>query len=338
MKNKPTIIFYESEDWEKPILKKALPKAFVKFSPDPLTPKTAIEARWEKATIISPFIYSSLSANVLRSLHHLDMIATRSTGFDHIDTEFCKKHSIVVSNVPTYGENTVAEHTFALILSLSRKIFQAYERTEKYTFTTDGLRGFDLKDKTIGIIGCGNIGKHVARMANGFEMNVLISDPYIQPSVVKKLHAKAVPLSQLLASSDIITLHAPYSKKTHHLLNKKNIKKIKTGAFLINTSRGGLVDTSALIWALNKKILSGAGLDVLEEECAVKEESQILSKNWPKECNLQTVLENHQLVKRDDVIITPHNAFNSTEALERILNTTIENIQAFLKGRPQNRV
>ncbi|MBT6034476.1 MAG: hydroxyacid dehydrogenase, partial [Candidatus Jacksonbacteria bacterium] len=248
------------------------------------------------------------------------------------------KHSIAVSNVPTYGENTVAEHTFALILSLSRKIFQSYERTEKFTFDTDGLRGFDLKDKTLGIIGCGNIGKHVARMAQGFEMNVVIADPYIKNTAVKKLHAKTVPLSKLLATSDIITLHAPYSPKTHHLLNKKNIKTIKKGAFLINTSRGGLVDTSALVWALNKKILAGAGLDVLEEECVVKEESQILSKNWPKECNLQTVLENHMLVKRDDVIITPHNAFNSTEALERILHTTIENIQAFLKGRPQNRV
>ena len=140
----------------------------------------------------------------------------------------------------------------------------------------------------------------------------------------------------MLKNSDIITLHCPYNKKTHHLINKKNIAKIKKGALLINTSRGALIETNALVNALDSGILSGAGLDVLEGECFVKEDAQVMSKHFPKKCDMKIILEDHILAKKDNVIITPHNAFNSVEALQRILDTTANNIKCFLNNKSIN--
>ncbi|MBI3034501.1 hydroxyacid dehydrogenase, partial [Candidatus Woesearchaeota archaeon] len=248
----------------------------------------------------------------------------------------CKKRNITVCNVPFYGENTVAEHTFALILALSRKIIEGAERTRKGDFSLDGLRGFDLKGKTIGIVGMGSIGQHVARMAKGFEMNILAFDLRKDSKLAKSLGFRYVDFEYLLKNSSIITLHCPYSKATHHLINKSNIGKIKKGGILINTARGALIETEALVNALSRGIISSAGLDVLEEECAIKEEKQLLSKRFAQECDLRTVLENHILQRMENVVITPHNAFNSTEALLRILDTTIENIKAYSRKKPVN--
>jgi len=336
MSKKPMITFLEIEPWEIDYLKKHFPEKSVNFFTeiiDKIKTKDLL-----KTKVLSSFIYSKIDQKALRRMPDLKAIATRSTGFDHINLKACAKRKIAVMNVPFYGENTVAEHTFALILALSRKIFQSYEKTERMRFDLEGLRGFDLKDKTLGIIGCGHIGQHVARIAQGFEMKVMICDPKRDSKLAKKLKFSYVTLDNLLKKSDIITLHAPYNKKTHHLINKRNIVQIKRGAILINTARGGLVDTTALVRALNRGILSGAGLDVLEEEMAVKEEKEILSPHFAKKSNLKTILENHLLIARDDVIIPPHNAFNSQEALERILDTTIENIKGFLKKKPQNTV
>jgi len=321
------IAFFEIEDWEKDYLLKNLKGYKMSFFPEPLGNLSKIK----DCEIISPFIYSKINKEVLDSLPKLKLISTRSTGFDHIDIKEAKKRGVIVSNVPFYGENTVAEHTFALILALSRKIYQSIERTKKGDFSLDGLKGFDLKGKTLGIIGLGHIGQHVARMAKGFEMKVIAFDVHKDQKSVKY-----VPLSYLLKNSDIISLHAPYNKKTHHLINKKNIKDIKKGSLLINTARGGLVETAALIESLSNGILKGAGLDVLEEECFIKEERELLSKELPKTCDLKTVLRNHLLLHQNNVIITPHNAFNSKEALERILESTVSNIKSFIKNKPTN--
>ena len=175
-------------------------------------------------------------------------------------------------------------------------------------------------------------------MAKGFEMNILVTEHHPDKALAKKFSWKSVPLETLLKKSEVITLHVPYSKETRHMINMKNIKNIKKGAILINTSRGGLVETDALIYALDNSILEGAGLDVLEGECFIREEKQLLSKNLPKECDLRLLLENHILMQRDNVIITPHNAFNSKEALHRILDTTVENIKAFMRKKPINKV
>ena len=221
---------------------------------------------------------------------------------------------------------------------MSRKIAESSERTRKGDFTLGGLRGFDLKGKTIGVIGTGHIGLHVIRIAKGFEMNIIAFDVKKNVAVAKKLRFKYVDFNALLQKSDIITLHCPYNKATHHLINSNNVGKIKEGAMLINTARGGLIETRALLRALGNGTIAAAGLDVLEEECNIKEEKQLLSKDFEKECDLRTMLGNHMLLNHKNVIITPHNAFNSKEALVRILNMTIENINAFEKRQLINTV
>ncbi len=324
------IVFFEVEDWEENYLKEKFKGSRLIFSRDILDEKNASIA--ENAEIISVFIYSKINTNTLDKLKKLKAIATRSTGFDHININECKKRKISVFNVPFYGENTVAEHTFALILDLSRKIHNSYERTTRGNFSLEGLRGFDLKGKTLGILGLGHIGIHVARIAKGFEMNVLAYDIRKNLKLAKKYGFKYSGFETLLKNSDIITVHCPYNKFTHHLLNKNNIHLIKKGAYLINTSRGGIIETKALVNALVKGNLAGVGLDVLEEESLIKEEVQLLSKNFNKK-NLENLLHNHLLLTFSNVIITPHNAFNSKEALIRIADTTIENIKSAILNK-----
>ena len=328
------IAFFEIEEWEKEIIKKSLKKHKLFFFKDTLTKKNV--SKIKDADILAVFIYSKINKNILDNLPKLRLITTMSTGFDHIDLEECKKRKITVCNVPTYGENTVAEHTFALILAISRKIPESIEKTRKADFRLTGLRGFDLKDRTIGIIGCGNIGKHVARIAKGFEMNVLVYDHHKHKNSAKRLGFKYASLEKLLKNSDIITLHVPENKQTHHMINSKTIKLCKKGAILINTARGSIIDSSALVNALNKRTIRYAGLDVLEGECFVKEEKELLHPEFMKTCDLRTILQNNILLKNQNVLITPHNAFNSKEALQRILDITIENIQGFLKKKAVN--
>jgi D-lactate dehydrogenase len=264
-------------------------------------------------------------------------IATRSTGFDHIDLAACRARKILVSNVPAYGEHTVAEHTFALILALSRNVHKAYVRTVKGDFSLEGLQGFDLKGKTIGVVGAGRIGLHVIKMAKGFGMEVLAYDVHKNPFLSQVLDFCYVPLPELLRESDIVSLHLPDSPATHHLMNRDRFRLMKRGSLLINTARGGLVDTHALVGALDAGILGGAGLDVLEGEELVKEERQLLEKDFSKE-RLITALKNHILLHRENVVITPHIAFDSREALQRILDTTVANLSGFLDGAPMNLV
>lgn len=330
------VAFFETEDWQKEYLKGKLAEVELSFFAEPLSLENINSVT--DCQIISPFIYSQMNKGILQKLPDLKMIATRSTGFDHIDLVFAEQNKIIVCNVPFYGENTVAEHTFALILALSRSLFDSVERARKGDFSLDGLRGFDLKGKTLGIIGLGHIGLHVARIAKGFEMKVLAYDLREDKKLAKKIGFDYVSLEDLLSRSDIITLHAPQNKATHHLINSGNINLIKKGAYLINTARGALIQTEALLKALSGGILSGVGLDVLEEECFIKEEAQLLSKEFPKTCDLKTALQNHILLQQKKVIITPHNAFNSQEALIRILDTTILNIRSFIKNKPVNKV
>jgi D-lactate dehydrogenase len=286
---------------------------------------------------ISVFVGSELNKKALKKLNNLEYIVTRSTGFDHIDLKYCKKNNILVSNVPNYGEHTVAEYAFALILNISRRVYEGYNQIrEEGDFSVKGLQGFDLKDKTIGIIGTGSIGRNVVKIANGFEMNILLSDVVEDKKFAKKYDAKYVDLDKLLSESDIVSLHVPYLKATHHLINKKNIKKMKEGAYLINTSRGAIVETEALVEAIKSNHLAGAGLDVLEEEGITRDEFGFLMASNKDEDDLKTVVENHILIDMDNVIVTPHNAFNTKEAWERILNTTVDSFINFKKGKPIN--
>jgi D-lactate dehydrogenase len=287
--------------------------------------------------IIVNFVESQIDKNALDRLPNLKYIATMSTGFDHIDIKECKKRKIKVSNVPFYGENTVAEHAFGLMLNLSRKIHRAIWQTRKKDFSLNGLEGFDLKDKTLGVIGPGSIGQNVIRIAKGFRMNVIASSPHKDKGTAKKLGFKYVSLDKLLKDSDIISINCPLNKKTHHMINMKTIKKIKKGGYLINTARGGIVDNTALLYGLDKKILAGAGLDVLEGEEDIKEEKQLIKKKMSRE-EKKCLSEIHKLLDKRNVIITPHSAFYSKEALQRIMDSTLENIQGFLKGRVKNKI
>jgi len=330
------VAFFEVKDWEREYLTNQLNDVDVAFFSEKLSAENADMVK--ECEIISVFVDSQITKEVIEKLRIYEMIATRSTGFDQIDMQACKERNITVCNVPSYGENTVAEHTFALILALSRKIYQSVDQVKEEGFTISGLIGFDLKGKTIGIVGMGHIGQHVARIAKGFEMNVVAYDTKQDKKLAKKIGFTYVSLEDLLKSSDIITLHLPYNEKTHHLVSASNINLIKKGAYIINTSRGGIIETAALIEALGKGIIAGAGLDVLEEECFIKEEAHLLSKDFSETCDIKTMLQNHILMDRKDVIITPHNAFNSKEALERILETTVTNIISFNKGRKVNMV
>lgn len=337
MPKKTRIAFLGVEKWEQDYLRRKLGVernlSLVFFSKSLNSP---ILKKIGNADILVVFVWSQVDGQVISCLPRLKFIATMSTGFDHIDLEACEKRGIKVSNLPFYGSKTVAEHTFALLLSLSRKIPQSIARTRQGNFTLEGLRGFDLEGKTIGIVGLGQIGSEVAKLASGFGMRILAFDPKKNPVFAKKWKIKYTTLDYLLESADIISLHTSYNEKTHHLINKGNIRKIKKGAYLINTARGGLVETEALLLALKRGILAGVGLDVLEEECFIKEEKELLTRPFQKTCDLRVVLHNHLLIHNPKVIITPHNAFNSKEALQRILDTTIENIKAFLKGKPLN--
>lgn len=289
--------------------------------------------------ILGTFVDSTADATVIGSLPNLKHIATLSTGYDHIDLAACAARGITVSTVPTYGENTVAEYAFGLMLALSRKICEAKERVKmEGSFRLDGLRGFDLMGKTLGVLGTGHIGQHVVRAAKGFGMTVIGFDAFPNAKLAADLGFEYKPLDEVLAQSDIVTVHVPYLPSTHHLINAENIGLMKPGAYLINTARGACVDTDALVMALKNGKLGGAGLDVLEEEGMIKDELSFLAQNQIPANDLKVVLEDHALIDMPNVIITPHNAFNTKEAFTRILDTTIGNIVGFANGAPTNLV
>jgi D-lactate dehydrogenase len=328
------INFYEIDKGDKRFLSKSLRNKFaLSYYDDPLTEENISTAK--DADIVSVFIYSVLDKKNLAELPKLKFVATRTTGFNHIDLKFASSKKIPVSNVPYYGENTVAEHTFGLILALSRNIHKAYMRTSRNNFSVDGLEGWDIKGKTLGVIGAGSIGSHVIKIAKGFGMNVLAYDLHKNHFMEEVLGFRYAPLEELLKSSRIITLHCPYNKATHHLINMSNIKLVKPDTLFINTARASIIEPAALHYALEKGIFGGAGLDVFEGEDLVKEENQMLTRNVSVE-HLRAVLEKNILMNRENVIITPHIAFDSVEAVERILTTTVDNIEAFVSKNPTN--
>lgn len=274
--------------------------------------------------VISVFVSSTVTREIIESLPNLKVIACRSTGFNNVDLATAEQHGVAVLNVPTYGEDTVAEYTFALLLALTRKL-PAVFAAERVNFSFSPLTGSDLAGKTLGVIGTGHIGQNVIKIANGFSMNVLAHD--IQPDTsLHRNHTFAyVSLDELLAKADIITLHIPYSSSTHHLLNRKLLSNTKSGALIVNTARGEVVDTQALIDLLTSNHLGGAALDVIEGEAFRQETTQY---------DTQLAI----LKKMPNVIISPHNAFNTTEAIGRINTTTAKNIIEYWNGNTPNKV
>jgi D-lactate dehydrogenase len=305
--------------------------------------------------ILSIFIESIIDACFLDQHQKIKLIVTRSTGHDHIDISECEKRNIVVCYVPSYGGDTGAQHTFALILALSRRTREAQEACRAGRFSYEGTRGFDLNGKTLGVIGTGKIGLRVIRLATAFEMEVVAYDIHRQSSLEKVLGFRYVSLDQLLGCSHIISLHTPLTPTTYHLLDRGRFSKCRSGVLIINTARGRLIDTDSLIEALDQGIVAGAGLDVIEEERVMfqrwsavaaqgiienmrssesEEEPRIVSPD--RIAQLRALMYNADLIGRPNVVFTPHIAFNSVEAVKRINQTTIENINAFLAGQPVN--
>lgn len=327
-------VFFEVQDWERDSLQREFPDAIL--TNEKLTAQNA--STYADAEIVSCFIYSAISQEAMDAMPALKYVTTRSTGYDHVDVGYGASRGVKVSNVPEYGSNTVAEHTFALLLSLTRKVYQSVNQAKTLNFEHDQIRGVDLEGKTIGVVGLGKIGQHVVRIASGFGMKILAYNRSQDSELAKKYGFAYSELEPLLAASDVVTLHLPYNEHTKHTINKENILKFKKGSYLMNTARGGLIESEAIIIGLDKGILEGVGLDVLEEEKDLDEEIAILTSQFKETVNLKNLVYNHILMNHPKVLITPHNAFNSQEALMRILDTTISNIRSFAQGSPANLV
>jgi D-lactate dehydrogenase len=328
------IAFYEAREDEIQYFKEKLKDFELYFFKEPLKENNILDVE-----IISIFADSRIHKNILEKLKNLKFICTRTTGYDHIDLEECKKRGIVVSNIPAYGIETVAEHTFSLILAVSRRLMESFERTRKGMFSNKGLTGFELKGKTLGIIGAGKIGKRVAEIAKVFRMKVIAYDIFQNLEEAKRIGYEYVDLDKLLKEADIITIHANLTKENYHLIDENAFEKMKDGVIIINTARGAIIDTKALIKYIKSGKIEYAALDVLENEPEIKEEAQLLERELSEE-EMKKLLANHVLFDMEDrlekVLITPHNAFNSKEALEEIKRTTVENITSFINGKPIN--
>jgi D-lactate dehydrogenase len=260
----------------------------------------------------------------LLAAHGTKLLALRSAGFNHVDLATAAKLGIKVVRVPAYSPYAVAEHTVGLILTLNRKIHRAYNRVREGDFSLDGLMGFDLYKRTVGIIGTGKIGQILAQIMTGFGCKILGYDLYPNPEF-EALDAKYVELPELFANSDIISLHCPLTTETHHLINQKAIEQMKPGVMLINTSRGGLVNTNAVIDGLKSHKIRYLGLDVYEKE------SELFFEDMSDEIIQDDEFE--RLLMFPNVIVTAHQAFFTENALENIAETTLSNITDFEQGR-----
>lgn len=288
-----------------------------------LTQQTTILASGFPAICV--FVNDCVDAEVLASLHAggTRLVALRCAGFNNVDLEAARRLEITVARVPAYSPYAVAEHTVGLMLTLNRKYHRAYNRVREGNFALEGLLGFDMHGKTVGIIGTGKIGAILARILTGFGCRVLAHDKYRNPEVTA-LGAEYVELEALFAASDIVTLHCPLTPETHHLINAATLEQMKPGVMLVNTGRGALIDTRAVVEALKSGKVGYLGLDVYEEESALFFEDRSFS-----------VIQDDvfmRLLSFPNVVITGHQAFFTREALQNIAATTLENITAFESG------
>ena len=333
------IVFFETENQEEEAARMGLGQQHdVHCTPLALTQQTA--PAHADAVVLSTFVHSRLDAQVLDLFPALRLIAARSTGVDHIDLDYCRSHGITVCNVPDYGAATIAEHAMALLLAASRHVVTAATRTRQGDFSLHGLRGFELHGKTLGVLGTGRIGQRAMAMARGFGMRLLAHDLHPQAEVATALGFTYVTLDELLAQADAMTIHLPATAQTHNLIAAPQFARMKRGMVLINTARGSIVNAGALICALEQGIVAAAGLDVLPEEHLIREESALFQPGCrPAMADLDALhalLTNHVLLQHPNVLVTPHSAFNTHEAVARIMVTTIDNILAFDDGSPRH--
>lgn len=291
-----------------------------------LTAQTARLAQGFEA--VCSFVNDKVSAEVLEVLHAggTRLVALRSAGYNHVDLVTADRLGIRVVRVPEYSPYAVAEHAVALVLALNRRIHQAYSRVRDWNFSLDGLVGFDLHGKTVGVVGTGRIGAVAARIFHGFGCRLLCFDAAPDAQLERELGASYVPLETLYREADIITLHVPLTPGTHHLVNAEALERMKRGVMLINTGRGALIDSRALIAALKRGHIGAAGLDVYEEE------EGIFFQDLSGQVLQDDVLA--RLLTFPNVLVTSHQAFLTREALGNIADTTLGSVQAFERGEP----
>jgi D-lactate dehydrogenase len=294
--------------------------------------------KYADAEIISCFVYSDLSRDVLRKLKRLKFITTRSRTVDHIDLEYCRQHGITVANVPGYGIDTVAEHVFALLLCLSRRLLQAAQRTREGNFSLEGLQGSELHGKTFGIIGTGSIGLHVAKIAKAFGMNVIAYDPFPRAKEAAAIGFDYISFDKLISQADIISLHISNTPEVSHLLSVKEFSAMKKDVVIINTSIGSALDVKALLEALATGKVGAVGLDVLPDEAGIREEAEFMKDSFSVHHDAETLLATQKLLHHKNVIVTPHIAFYTKETVKNILHITHDNIQSFQLGQSLNAV
>ncbi|MDH5507181.1 MAG: hydroxyacid dehydrogenase [Anaerolineae bacterium] len=280
------------------------------------TPEEIIAAARGAEVLCMRDQFGKINREVLEQLPELKYIVTRSAGYDHIDLDEAKRRNIAVSNVPDYGAHMIAEHAFGLLLAAARNIVAGDRRYKQdRVFSDKGLQGRELHGKTMGVLGTGRIGKHTIRIAKGFGMDVLAHDVHRDPEAAAALGFQYATLERVLGSSDFISVHVALNDTTRHLINAESLSKVKRGAILVNTSRGGVVETQALMDALRSGQLYGAGLDVLEDEGNAYHDFAELN-----------------------VVVTPHLGWYSDGAVNRILEITLGNIGGYIRGEISNRV
>ncbi len=284
--------------------------------PPLLSPSEKIAAAKAAEILVVRDQFGPINAEVMDGCPHLGLIVTRSAGYDHIDLGAAKARGITVCNVPDYGAHMIAEHAFALMLAVARNVCRGNNRYKQdRRFDDTGLGGVELYQKTLGVIGTGRIGRHSIRIGKGFGMNIVAYDVITDDRLAIEMEFEYKLLPDLLAQSDFITIHVPLLDSTRHLINADTLAQVKPGAILVNTSRGPIVDTTALKAALEAGQLAGAGLDVLEDE-----------------------RETHHDFSGANVVVTPHLGWYTQEARDRIMQIALGNVRAWLDGQPVNRV
>lgn len=316
-----TVAFFDTKIYDR--------ESFLKFSNDDINIRF-FENKLNRDTVsmaaccdaVCVFVNDSIDKTVIEQLEKfgVGLVAMRCAGYNNVDLKAARGRVQIV-RVPAYSPYAVAEHAIGMILLLNRKLHRAYIRTRDHNFSLEGLTGFDLHGKTVGVIGTGKIGRAFCEIAKGFGMNILGFDPYES----KEFKGKYVTLDELLSKSDIITLHCPLTKENRHIINAETVAKIKQGVFIINTSRGKLIDTQALIDGLKSGRIGAAGLDVYEEE------TSLFFEDFSEEIIHDDTLST--LISMPNVLVTSHQAFLTREALNAIAETTMKNLEDYFNGK-----
>ncbi len=333
------ILFFDVAEYEVEFLKEACEGKFeYQLIKESLNGLFELSKEQEDAQIISCFTTSRVPNDILEKFKNLELIALRSVGFNHIDIDYCKKNKIFVENTPNYGNMTVAEFALGLLLDVARKVTYSANNLKNSIVDAKCTIGTEIFGKTIGIVGLGAIGSEMARLAHGIGLKILGYDLKENEELKEKYDVQYTDFETLIRNSDFISLHSPLTKENYHLFNKETFELMKPTAFIINTARGELIDTQALYNALIENRIAGAGLDVLESEDTLVDIEYLVDIGRMSPQALQKTVLNNRLMKLDNVIITPHIAYDTNEAINRILNTAISNINAFVEGKIQNNV